>query len=466
MASSRAALVLSAVIGVAVGSALPAAAQDAGGPNASGIPEQSIATSLPYNGDPFGHRKALAEKGITYGLNYVGQWQGNTSGGTQRGSIYIGRLEAYADIDLAKFGWQGLTLHTNGFQIHGRGLSRDNIANNLMTASFIEALPSTRLSELWLEQKMLGDKVAFRFGQLAADTEFNTSSYANQFINATFGWPAIMGTNIPSGGPSYPLATPGVRLKVDPNKNLSFLLGVFNGDPAGPGAGDPQERNPHGLNFRIHDPALVMGEAQYRYNQDKGDKGLAGSLKAGAWGHFGKFDDQRFDTAGLSLANPGSTGNAVQRRGNHGFYGVIDHQIWRPASGEPDKGVGIFFRTSGSPSDRNLIDLYFDGGIAFAGMIPHRPDDIVAFGAAYARISDRARDLDRDTAFFGGPSLLRDHEALFEFNYQAQVIPGMQVDFDVQRIFHPGGNIATPSDPAGGPIKDATVLTLHTLIKY
>ena len=126
----------------------------------------------------------------------------------------------------------------------------------------------------------------------------------------------------------------------------------------------------------------------------------------------------------------------------------------------------MFFRTSGSPSDRNLIDLYFDGGIAFAGMIPRRPDDIVAFGAAYARISDRARDLDADTAFFGGQRLLRDHEALFEFNYQAQVVPGMQIDFDVQRIFHPGGNVANPNDPAGGPIKDATVLTLHTLIKY
>ncbi len=466
MASSSISFALSAWIAVAAISATPAAAQDASGPNVNGIPEQSIATSLPHNGDPGGHRKALAERGTTYGLNYVGEWQGNTSGGSQRGSIYIGRLEAYADIDLAKFGWQGLTLHSNAYQIHGKGLSRENLGGNLMTASFIEALPATRLSELWVEQKLFSDKVAFRFGQLAADTEFNTSSYASQFINATFGWPAIMGTNIPSGGPSYPLATPGVRLKFDPNKKLSFLLGVFNGDPAGPGLDDPQERNPHGLNFRFHDPAFVIGEAQYRYNQEKGARGLGGSIKAGAWGHFGRFDDQRFDTAGLSLADPASTGNAAQRRGDHGFYGVIDQQIWRPASGEPDKGVGVFFRTSGSPSDRNLIDLYFDGGIAFAGMIPHRPDDIVAVGAAYARISDRARDLDLDLFKFGGPRLLRNHEALFEFNYQAQVIPGMQVDFDVQRILHPGGNVANPNDPTGGAIQDATVLTLHTVIKY
>ena len=81
----------------------------------------------------------------------------------------------------------------------------------------------------------VGDKVGVRFGQLAADTEFNTSSYAAQFINGTFGWPAIFSTNLPSGGPAYPFATPGVRIKLDPDKSTSLLLGVFNGDPAGPG---------------------------------------------------------------------------------------------------------------------------------------------------------------------------------------------------------------------------------------
>ena len=158
----------------------------------SGIPSPSIATSFPHDGDADGRRKALASRGITYGLNYVGEnWQGNVSGGLSTGSIYSGRLEGVVDIDLGKLaGRQGLTFHANGFQIHGNGLSSERVGN-LMTVSYLEALPTTRLSELWLEQKLLGDKVGVRFGQLAADTEFNTSSYAAQFINGTFGWPAI-----------------------------------------------------------------------------------------------------------------------------------------------------------------------------------------------------------------------------------------------------------------------------------
>jgi porin len=227
--------------------------------------------------------------------------------------------------------------------------------------------------------------------------------------------------------------------------------------------GDPQNRNRYGLNFRVQDPAFVITEGQYRYNQEKGAAGLAGTVKLGAWGHFGRFDDQRFDTSGLSLADPSSTGAPALHRGNLGVYAVIDQQIWRPPTGEADKGVGVFGRFSASPADRNLIDLYFDSGIVFAGLVPGRPDDVLSLGAAYARISDRARQLDADVAAFTGTGLIRDFEAAFEANYQLQVLPGLQVDLDLQRIIHPGGNIAGPS---GEAIPDATVLTLHTSIKY
>jgi porin len=441
----------------------PLAASAQNGASENGIPPKSIAAILPENGDPDGSRKALAARGITYELNYVGEVQGNVSGGVSRGVTYIGRLEGVVDVDLAKVsGWRGLTLHANGFQIHGDGLSREHIGN-LMTVSYIEALATTRLSELWLEQKALGDKVAVRFGQLAADTEFNTSNYAAQFINSTFGWPTIMAVDLPSGGPAYPFATPAVRIKYDPDKSTSLLLGVFNGDPAGPGLGDPQTRNRYGLNFRVQDPAFVIAEGQYRYNQEKTAAGLAGTIKLGAWRHFGRFDDQRFDSSGVSLADPASTGDPARHRGDHGLYAVIDQQVWRPPSGEANKGVGIFARASASPTDRNLIDLYFDGGIVFAGLMPGRPDDVLSFGGAYARISSRARGLDADAAMFGGGNLVRDFEALFEANYQIQVLPGLQVDLDLQQIIHPGGNIA---GPGGAAIPDATVLTLHTLIKY
>jgi len=210
---------------------------------------------------------------------------------------------------------------------------------------------------------------------------------------------------------------------------------------AGPGAGDEQDRNRYGLNFRVRDPAFIIGEAQFRHNQGATDTGLATTLKLGGWGHLGKFDDQRFAIDGSLLANPLSPGVALQHRGNVGLYAVIDQQIWRPAGGSATSGVTVFSRMSVSPSDRNLINAYIDGGIVFAGLIPNRPDDTFGASAIYARYSDAVRAFDRDTiAFTEIPGPIRDYEANLEINYNAQIVPGWYVQPNVQRIWHPSGD--------------------------
>ena len=126
----------------------------------------------------------------------------------------MGAWRSQLAVDMEKaIGWKGLTFFTNGYQIHGQSISALNLGV-LMPVSFIEALPSTRLFELWLEQKLLDDHLSFRFGQLSADTEFIISKGAGAFLNATWGWPSIAGINLPDGGPSYPLAAPGARARL------------------------------------------------------------------------------------------------------------------------------------------------------------------------------------------------------------------------------------------------------------
>jgi porin len=52
-------------------------------------------------------------------------------------------------------------------------------------------LPSTRLSELWLEQHMFNDHLTVRVGQLTADTEFLLSSGGSNFLDSTWGWATL-----------------------------------------------------------------------------------------------------------------------------------------------------------------------------------------------------------------------------------------------------------------------------------
>jgi porin len=223
--------------------------------------------------------------GIKFAATYIGEALGNPSGGLKRGSVYEGRLNLAVDADLEKLaGLRELTFHANTFQIHGGGVSRGAMLN-FMDVSGIEALPSTRLYEAWFERKW-GTHLALRAGQLAADTEFMTAKYTDVFTNASLGWPVGLLLNLPSGGPSPPLAAVGARLRADLSDNLTVLGAVFNGDSAGPGPDDPRLRNRYGVNFRINDPPLVLGDAQFLWNAKKGDPGLDGKFKLGAMAPF------------------------------------------------------------------------------------------------------------------------------------------------------------------------------------
>jgi porin len=226
-------------------------------------------------------------------------------------------------------------------------------------------------------------------------------------------------------------------------------------------------KDPAGINFRLQDPPFLIGEAQFKYNQASGSGGLAGTLKLGAWHHFGGFSDQRFGVSGLPLANPVSGGIGFVHHGNSGLYGIIDQMIWRRPGDDPKKGIGVFARAMAAPSDRNLIDLYADAGVNFIGLWDRRPDDTFGVAAAYSRISPAASRRDADAAFFTPPPLpVRDDQVTFELTYQVQIATGFLVQPDFQYVFHPNGGAINPVNPGMGRIPDAAVFSLRTAVKF
>jgi porin len=125
-----------------------------------------------------GSCRTPSKDGIKFAATYIGEGLGNVTGGLKQGVVYEGRLNFAVDVDLQKFvGLKETAFHANMFQIHGEGLSRSNL-QNFLVASGIEALPSTRLYEMWFERKW-GTTIALRAGQLAADTEFMNAKYTD-----------------------------------------------------------------------------------------------------------------------------------------------------------------------------------------------------------------------------------------------------------------------------------------------
>ena len=405
--------------------------------------------------------------GVKFAVTYIGEVLGNPTGGAKRGTAYEDRINFATDVDFEKLiGLKQLTFHANVFQIDGGGLSRGALLNFLVVSG-IEALPTTRLYEIWFEQKW-GTKLALRAGQLAADTEFMTAKYTDVFTNASLGWPAGFSLNMPSGGPSPPLATMGTRLRADVSDNLTLIGAVFDGDSAGPGTNDPQLRNRHGVNFRVNDPPLVLAEAQFLWNAKKGDPGLDGKFKVGGWRHFGTFSDERLSTFGLSLADPASGGVPANRSGDFGVYSVLEQKLYRVGK-DDDRGIGVFIRASYSPPDRNIVDLYADAGIEFVGLSDKRPKDKFGLALAYARVSPWAQSLDADFRVFNGPTWpARSYEGLFTAVYQYEVRSGWTMQPNFQYVVHPGGGATNPlgANQPGLALKNAAVLGVRTVVKF
>ena len=267
---------------------------------------------------------------------------------------------------------------------------------------------------------------------------------------------------------------PGIRIKAALSDQITVFGAVFNGNAARPGDGDPQLRDNHGLAFRVNDPPWVIGQVRWDYDISFGGRPLAGNFTPGAWHHFGRFDDQRFTTQGLSIADPSGTGIAAKLRGNFGVFAVVEQTLYRSKSvtqrgvSASVPGVTAFVRIAYSPPDRNLIDLYLDGGIGFAGMVPGRSLDRFGMAVAYMRISNAARNLDRDVQFFGDlPSPVRSNETLLEVIYEAHIKPGWLLAPYFQYVFRPSGGIPNPNDPSGlSRIGDAAVFGLTTTIRY
>ena len=425
-------------------------------------------------GDMAGLRPLLSKFGLSLSIQETSEVLGNVTGGANKGFEYDGLTQAVLQMDTGRaFGLHGGTFDISGLQIHGRNLSAENL-DTLQTASGIEADRSTRLWELWYQQKFLKDeRLDVKIGQQSLDQEFMVSQNALLFVNTMFGWPMLPSADLPGGGPAYPLSALGVRFRWRPTDSLTVLAGVFNGTPVSDSNGDPQMINASGLSFPLHGGALAIGELQYTYPAigsmvySSQSQPLSGVYKLGFWYDTEDFADQEVDNTGLSLANPESTGIPRNHHGDYAIYAVVDQMVWSdPNDEDADRTVNFFARAMGAPEeDRNLIDISTNAGFTFHEPIPHRGDDTLGIGMGYAKVSDSAADSDKDTAFFTGSYFpVRGSEEFIELTYQYQLTPWCELQPDFQYVFDPGAGILNPN--SGHRVKNEVVLGVRMNVQF
>lgn len=416
-------------------------------------------------GDWGGLRGRLMDYGIGFGLQEQSEVWGNLSGGLRRGAAYDGLALASLCVDLAaatKGRWQGAHLFVSGFQVHGIGPT-PQLVGALQTVSSIEATPSAKLYDLWLEQQLFGSKFSIRIGQGTADGDFMVSQFAGLFVNSSFGFPGLPALDLPSGGPAYPLATPFARAQFQPTAEITVLSAVYTDDPAPPGIGDPQQRDLHGTAFRLDDHTLSFAELWYAPGV-LARLGLPATYKLGMWVATGPFADPLTGADGLSLANPASAGQPLQHTTDRGFYAVIDQMIWKKPNTET-QGIGLFAQVMHAPQDRNLSDLFVDGGLNWKGVVPGRSHDAAGLAVTYAGISGAKRRYGEDAILYTGSGApYSPGETIVEATYRARLTPWFKVQPDLQFVINPRAGI--PVAPSAQPLKNALVLGVRATVDF
>lgn len=403
-----------------------------------------------------GENGSDGDKPIAVTFNYASDLNASVSGGQSRGVVYLGRASVLLDAELDKLvGLHDTTAHLSFYQIHGIGLSGRHVSN-LLLVSGLEAEPAIRLNQVWV-QVAPSATTSLRFGKFTAAQEFMSSKTASLFVNSTFGWPGSFATDLPSGGPSYPLAAPGARLSVRPNDRTTLRVATFAGDSAGPGGGDPQRREKHGFNtFGFAGRPFVIGEV----SRSIGGESPALTVTLGGWLHFDHVANVGDPTA-ISGPIVGTPGRGV----NFGGYGMVDKRIWRSATIKK-RTANAFVRVSYSPSDRNVIDIYADGGITLAVPFRGRDGDTVGLAVGIAHISPRLRSTGEILLRLIAPSAVPPaFEGVAEVSYQATLVGPLKVQPNVQYIVHPASSALSIQTPEGR-VPNALVLGLRSFVSF
>lgn len=356
----------------------------------------------------WGHlRDRLITNGVDPELNFTTDLLANPSGGLRQNAAYAGLWYGSTTFDLETIaGIDGLSLYVAGAWAQGRDLSGDDIGNFFGVAQAFNG-DVLRLAQVYLERKMLNDRLSVAFGRLSAGDDFATTDAFGYYVNS-----AVNGnpTGILANAPSFtapPFAQWGVRATAQPSSDFYFSAGIYNADP------DVQNDSEHGLDFTFNpwDGVLALTEVGYTPNTDTDAGGLPGHYAIGAF----------FDTSEYAFLNDPSR----SRSGNFGIYAIAQQMVFREAAGS-DQGLTLWGSVNMVPDQKiNTLPYALFGGAYYQGLVPNRPNDVTAFGISYGAFSDNLTE--------------QSYEIALELNHRIQAGNWLYVQPTAQYVINPSG---------------------------
>lgn len=389
-------------------------------------------TGNTLTGDWSGTRTDLADRGVTFRGDYVGEAMGVLDGGYgETGARYAQQLRVGMDLDMGRLaGWEGGTFHFTLNDRRGNSTSADLVGNRFPIQEAYGG-QYTRLTELSYDQTFNAGQSYFKLGFYAMGNQFGLHSLLTHFVNAAFcAHPLAMSGN--SGWYNYPTARWGGEVAQQVSPTLNVRTGWFQ---VNPNLGGNIERNA----FRpfVSGTTGSLIPVEMTWTPDKG------GARPGVYKFGGYYDTSRVNQRGLDTS---------PTTGRHGVYLLAEQRLTRE-SGDPQRGLTGFAQYMVSDTDTAQIRRWYALGGVYQGIGP-RPQDSIALGYVGADINRRLIDARRaDLVGMGVPAdsplyHLSQAEELFELSYSVQVNRWLMIRPDLQYIVNPGTFAYTRTDNA------------------
>jgi porin len=397
----------------------------------AGVRAYDVANSPYLLGDWNGQRTRLQEQGVTFGANYVSELARNLSGGTEDLTRYTDQWAFSTTLDLQKVaGWRGATFQFTMTDRNGRNLGADaNIGNNMLIQEVYGRGQTWHLTQLWVNQKLMDDRLEIKLGRLTVGEDF--ASFSCDFQNLTF-CGAQPGNLVGSYWVNWPTSQWASRIKYQTSRETYVQAGVYQ---VNPNYVDDSYARHNG--WKPNNPGGTTGALlPLEFGWQPAFQGRRGSYKLGAWYNTSDGNDLYYD---INHDPRGVTGlDALQRRGQFGVYINFQQQVTGTQGG---RGATVFLNFSQADRNTAQLDHQIALGMQYAGPFESRARDSigVAFGATHN--NERfASYVAQNNARTGQTTVAGSgYEYVAEVYYGWAPVSSVLLRPNVQYIVHPGG---------------------------
>lgn len=373
-----------------------------------------------------GFRANLEDRGVTFGLQYLGEVQTVATGGIETGTEYLHLVNTPVTFDLHRLaGLRGATIYFNSQWATGG--SPSELAGDLQTISNSDAPNTWKVYEAWFQQTFFDERLSVLAGLYDLNSEFDVIERGGIFINSSFGIGPDLSQSGENGPSVFPTTSLAVRVQAQVDEHITVRAAVFDGV-----AGDPDDSYGTKVILDKDDGLLIAGEIEF--NSDI-VPGLRSAL--GVWGYTESTE------TGFGLVDQ------PDERKSHGVYAIAEGTIW---SGTDSREIGLFGRFGWADGRINQVGAYVGFGIVADNLFTGLPEHSLGLGLAHARNSGEFADalesvgLDVDRA-----------ETAVELTATVQVNSSVTIQPDLQYIINPGTDPSLENVLTAGLRLDASI---------